>query len=311
MNLVIRYVQAVKNELPKHNRDDIARELQSTLLDELEALSEKGQLSEAQVAAFLEQRGHPVQVASQYWKRRSLVSEAAYPLYKQALVFFCSLYLALGVLLRFEDFQVTRNWESIGKLPNLFFDLLGTVGFAFVVLTLVFHYFGEEIAEQKWFWKFNPSKLPDVSSQAAYISRVQSITDLLLCLLGLSLLTFGSVTFRNLGLNVNWSPIATWLELLRYLLLADLGLNLWHLVQPYWTRAKLWVSAILKAGMVFCLGAMIVMPKVVEATGGIDTNALISLELSLRVTFAVFIAVVLWSFFDTVRRLWKVKLPVV
>jgi hypothetical protein len=310
MNLIVRYIQAVKNELPKENRDDIAKELQSTLEDELEALSEKeGQLSNAQVAAFLEQRGHPVQVASQYWKRRSLISETVYPLYTQTLVLFCSIYLALGVLLNFEDFLTIRDWSSVGKLPNLFFDLFSSVAFAFVVITLVFHFFGDEIATQKWVWHFNAQNLPDVDSQSAFIARTETISHVASNLFALALLTFGTVTFRNLNITVDWSPIAGWLEVLRYLLLADLGLNLLHLVQPYWTRAKLWANMLLSAGMVLCLTMMVTTPKITISSSTVFD--LTSLELSLRVTFGIFIAVILWSVFDTLRRVWRINLPTV
>jgi hypothetical protein len=311
MNLVTRYVQAVKNELPKHNREDIAKELQSTLEDELESLTEKAPLNATEVAAFLERRGHPVQVASQYWPRRSLVGEHVYPIYKQALVLICSAYFALSVLLNFEDFQVTRDWASVGKLPNLFFDLFSTMFLAALILTVVFHFFGDEIAQQKWLWKFNARNLPDVDSQAAYIPRTETISYILGTLLGLTLLTFGTVTFRNIELRADLSPIANWLEALRYLLLADLGLNLLHLAQPFWTRAKLWLRTALGVGMVLCLVIMLSIPSVVIISGGrvTDPSLTTSLNWTVKITIAVFIGITAWSTFETLRRVLRLRLP--
>ncbi len=310
MNLVARYIEAVKNELPVQNRDDIAKELQSSLEDELEALSEKeGQLSQAQVAAFLEQRGHPVQVASHYWKRRSLINEAVYPLYTQALILFCSIYLALGILLQFQEFLAVRDWSGFRKLPELLVDLFSSITFTVVGITLVFHFFGDEIAMQKWFWHFKAQKLPDVNSQSAYISRASTISHVASNLFALTFLTFGAVTFRNLNITVDWTPISGWLEVLRYLLIADLGLNLLHLMQPYWTRTKLWANILLSVGMVLCLTMIITTPKITMSSSTVFD--LPSLEFSLRATFGIFIGVLIWAVFDTLRRVWQLKLPVV
>jgi hypothetical protein len=311
MNLVVRYINAVKNELPANSREDIAKELQSTLEDELEALeSEKGQLSQTQIAAFLEQRGHPVQVASHYWTRRSLVSERVYPLYKQVLVIVVAVYLALGVFLNLESLQVVRDWSNLSKLPDLLLEITSSVAFAVLVLTLVFHFFGEEIASQNWFWKFSAQNLPDVGSQAAYISRPQTISHLLGNLFGLALLSFGAVTFRNLDIRADLTPIATTLEVLRYLLWLDLGLNLLHLAQPYWTRVKLVISIAQAVGAVLCLTSILFMPNAVAlSSGATDVNGLNSLDWTVKITAAVFAVVVAWSTLETLWRVWRLRLP--
>jgi hypothetical protein len=313
MNLVVRYIEAIKNELPAQNREDIAKELQSTIEDELEALEgEKGRLSNAQIAAFLEQRGHPVQVASHYWTRRSLVNEHVYPLYKQALVLVCSVYLALGVFLNTDSLQVVRDWENIGKLPNLILEITGSVAFAAFVLTLVFHFFGNEIAAQKWFWRFNAQNLPDVGSQAAYIPRPETISHVVGNLVGLALLSLGSVTFRNVDIRADVSPIATSLEVLRYLLWLDLGLNFLHLAQPYWTRVKLVISVAQGVGAILCLTSILLIPNAIAVSGEVsDVNWLNSLNWTVKITASVFALVVAWNTTAILWRVSRVRLPTV
>ena len=91
----------------------------------------------------------------------------------------CSVYLSLGVLLNVGDFYVLRDWVNPSKVLNVFFDLITSVVFAAGVLTAVFHFFGSEIAQQKWLWQFRVQNLPDAGSQAAYIHGDETIGSLL------------------------------------------------------------------------------------------------------------------------------------
>jgi hypothetical protein len=98
---------------------------------------------------------------------------------------------------------------------------------------------------------------------------------------------------------------------LRYLLWLDLGLNLLHLAQPYWTRVKLVISLAQAVGAVLCLATVLSVPEVAVLTGGqaVDSNFLNSLGWSVKITAAVFAAVVLWSTLETLRRVWRLRLP--
>lgn len=57
MNLIKRYIQAVKIELPSSQREDIRRELQSAIREELEALHEYAEAVWTRMLSNLEPRG--------------------------------------------------------------------------------------------------------------------------------------------------------------------------------------------------------------------------------------------------------------
>jgi hypothetical protein len=64
MELVQRYVAAVQRELPEPKREEIGRELQANIMDQLDALAEQnGALTQDDIASVLKQMGHPRTVA--------------------------------------------------------------------------------------------------------------------------------------------------------------------------------------------------------------------------------------------------------
>ena len=61
LNLLQKYIHAVKQELPLAQREDIGRELQANILDQLDAIQEQTgrEASQYDIAAVLEKHGHP------------------------------------------------------------------------------------------------------------------------------------------------------------------------------------------------------------------------------------------------------------
>lgn len=312
MNLIQRYIQAVKIELPSAQREDIGHELQSTIQDELEALAERSGRtpSEAEVGEHLKRLGHPVRVASTYWPRRSLVGEAAYPLYKQALILAFSVYVAVGVLLAVGELGQTQSWGLL-LFPKVLYDIAGTVLFGFFIITLVFHYFGDQIAAQPFFWRWSPERLPGLESLAAYLPRAQTATELLGNVFALSLLGVGSLGFRVGGFVMDFGPAGGALAALLVLTLLDFGLNLLNLVQPYWTRLKLTVRVLVGLGVVFCLVQLLLIPQLVSvtATPALSPAELASINLSLKATVGILLAILVWTEGQALRRLLPIQLP--
>jgi hypothetical protein len=310
MNLVQRYIQAVKIELPSSQREDIGRELQSTIQEELEALAERNGRtpSEAEVGEYLRRLGHPVQVASRYWPRRSLVSEAAYPLYKQALMVVLSVYVTVGVLMAFLDFEQTRSW-SLMLFPRVLYDLAAAVLFGFFAVTVVFHYFGDQMAAEPFFWRWNPRRLPDLSGLEAYLPRSQTMWDLLGNVFALSVLTVGSLSLNTSHFVLDFGAAGGVLAALRVLVLVDFGLNLLNLVQPYWTRSKLVAHTLVSLAFVFCLVQLLLLPQLVTSASAPNPAFLDSMNLSLKVTVGIVMIVVIWAVWQNQRRLLPLKLP--
>ena len=95
MDLLARYLQAVRFFLPRGSQDDIVRELEEELraqMDDRE--SQLGRtLTDAERSEILKRHGHPMLVAGRYRTHQRLIGPAFFPMY--ALV----LKLGLGVSL--------------------------------------------------------------------------------------------------------------------------------------------------------------------------------------------------------------------
>src|SRR5215469_347243 len=94
MDLIDRYLNAIKPFLPPDQRDDIIAELGANLHDEADereaALGRP--LSEAEIEAIIQAHGHPLAVAGRYQPSqggftfgRQLISPTLFPLYLRAL----------------------------------------------------------------------------------------------------------------------------------------------------------------------------------------------------------------------------------
>ncbi len=83
MELLDRYLQAVKKYLPKRQQDDIIKELSENLLSQIEDQeAELGRsLTEGELAALLRSHGQPLLVAIRYRPQRYLIGPAIFPFY--------------------------------------------------------------------------------------------------------------------------------------------------------------------------------------------------------------------------------------
>lgn len=87
MEVLDRYLRAVRHWLPVPEQDDIVRELSEDLrsqVEELEAASGRP-LGPAEVEALLRKRGHPMWVAEGYLPQRHLIGPALLPVYAKVV----------------------------------------------------------------------------------------------------------------------------------------------------------------------------------------------------------------------------------
>lgn len=95
MELVERYLLAVRTWLPEELREDVMKELRGDLEAELaeRAAAAARPLGAEEIEEVLRRRGHPLEVAGAYLPTRHLVGPALYPAYRLAVAG-----LVLGVL---------------------------------------------------------------------------------------------------------------------------------------------------------------------------------------------------------------------
>jgi len=100
MDLVERYLHAIKFWLPKSKHDDIIAEISEDLRSQIE--DEEAQLgralSEAEVGAILKRLGRPLVVAGRYSPQLYVIGPTLFPLYRFVLVTAIVCYCAPGLL---------------------------------------------------------------------------------------------------------------------------------------------------------------------------------------------------------------------
>ena len=123
MELIERYLQAVKFALPQEQRDDIIKELRDNILSQIEEKeAELGHpLSEDEQVELLKKLGSPMHLASRYRKQQHMIGATMFPIYWKVLK--ASLGLAFLVLVVASIATAPparlswRAWECCSAIP--------------------------------------------------------------------------------------------------------------------------------------------------------------------------------------------------
>ncbi|HET9401172.1 MAG TPA: hypothetical protein VFO34_09485 [Candidatus Acidoferrales bacterium] len=215
MQLVDRYLQAVRFWLPRGQQDDVIAELSEDICSEIEEKeSTLGRsLTAAELEALLKQRGRPMLVANRYFPRKSVIGPALYPAYIFTLKIVLFGYLVPWFLVRVGLYvfdPVYSNSHSIlAELARawgpFWISLFSAVG----ATTLVFAALEFLETKSKFLENWSPSKLQAVRDHRR-IPRVQSTVDLAanLVFIGWWLAYMGSNTiFDRGGVRITLSPV--------------------------------------------------------------------------------------------------------
>ena len=249
MQLLDRYLTAVKFWLPKKQRDDIAAELGANLQAEIDdRRAELGRpLNEDETAALLKQHGSPLVVASRYRQEnrtvtfgRQLIGPIVFPFYWIALKVTLVLLLVTGIIPMFLFETHGPPFAGLGyalvrivrfSLPAL---LLVTLVFALIDLCLrKFHLL------EKWGGDWDPRRLPPVDRQSKQVRRSSSIAGIIIqSIFIVWWWNHGSIpllVITNTGAQVHFAPILATLHLpiliIMFIYLAQSWINL---VEPNW-----------------------------------------------------------------------------
>jgi hypothetical protein len=247
MELIERYLQAVKFWLPKQQKDDIIAELSEDIHAQIEeqetALGHK--LSEAEVEAFLKRRGRPVVVANRYLPQQYLIGPLLFPVYRFVLKIVALCYLLPWLLVALW----LKTWMPSAEqsIPGPF---LVTVLFALGGVTVVFAILERVQEKSRFLENWNPGKLPPVRNPNL-IARSSSAVELAVNLLffvwwARYMYAPGFVLLSPLWLWFFWGFLV--------LSLANAALAAVNLMHPYWTgsRALLRLGTDCAGGALFC-----------------------------------------------------------
>lgn len=312
MELVKRYVAAVQRELPESKRQEIGRELNANIMDQLDALKEQqGQLSEEDVVAVLKQMGRPRTVAYQFVPPKALVAAEDMPLLKHFL------YMVLGVLFVLQVIGATTHWmgSSDGNLIRFMLQLaagfMADACFAFTAIVLSFaavngtgHKLGS-CPGKDW----SPKNLPKADLGWQHISLSDIFTDLATCIFLLVVIWYPlwmspaefaarSVSFTDTALlMLQWfSPV----------IVLSVLLSLWQLQQRIWNRNLLLSSILVNAAFTGFLVVLAFSGPLLQA-GPAELNSLFSVpQLEKGFTYGLLITAC-FPGYEVIRDLLRLK----
>jgi len=268
MELLNRYLHAVRFWLPKSQQEDIIADLGEDLRSQIEdRATELGRpLDQDDLAAILKQRGNPMLVAGRYLPQRSLIGPALFPIYQFILKLVILWILPPIFILVVGPATVLSGRDPSLALIQTVWTLLMAAVFAFGVITLVFAAFERYPHESMLKW--DPRRLPRVPPAKA-VTRSQPVPGYtaileLLAAIGASLLwievTWLRTSFDFDGVVITLAPIWRgffWPILLVTLSGVPIGLMGW--LRPWWMRARSFARLAVDGITLVLTGALINM----------------------------------------------------
>jgi hypothetical protein len=270
MELLEKYLQAVKFWLPSSQQNDIIAELRDDIRSEVEERENTlgRNLDEKELEALLKQRGRPLLVAEKYLPQRWLIGPVLFPAYwfVLRLALLCYLLPCIlvwsGILIFSSSYRAHHlGLAAINDLSFLFWN----VPFVFTVVTLIF--IGVDQAKDKtWLERdWSPSKLPAVRDTQRIPrsgSGIEIMANLIFGLWWLKILwTLTAFNMGGIGMTIPpawhkyfWIFLPIWVY--------STSLSAFNLARPYWTRQRRGMKAALNY---LTAGALFLVAKDVAA----------------------------------------------
>lgn len=187
LELVDRYLQAVRFWLPRAGQEDLIAELGEDLrsqIDEKEA--ELGRpLDKAEISEILKRCGAPMVVATRIAPPKYLIGPALYPIYTFVLkmVLFWILVPVFIFIIGPVNVASGGNWGT--AIASTLFDLWSGLLMAAGIITLVFAILERTSAHAAMVCKWDPLSLPPVRKPEQKASAVKAACELAFNLFGL------------------------------------------------------------------------------------------------------------------------------
>lgn len=183
MELIDRYLQAIRFWLPRNQRQDIIQELSEDLRSQIEE-KESGlgrPLLEGEIATIIKQRGNPILVASSFLPQQYLIGPMLFPIYAFVLKMVALFYLVPWILVWIALVILNPSYRAHHLGVGLLDDWVGfwkIVFFAFAAITAVFVVLERAQAKSKFLDNWDPRKLPTVVKRRKLSFRAQNFLEL-------------------------------------------------------------------------------------------------------------------------------------
>lgn len=319
MNLLDRYLKAVRNHLPEEQRDDIVRELSEDIrskIDEREA--ELGRsLKEPEMEAILKSYGHPLIVAGRYRQDggsfsfgKQLIGPTLFPFYTKVLTFNLGITTVILIFI-FTILSISSGQRGslLSSLPSVFFFQLLI---QFAIVTLIFIVVDRNLSKHPDRWDprspSHPANLvaPQTGDRVPRIESFSKLIGLAVMLVWLNflqpLMVLGP-TARFVKFAPIWHQLYLPVVLIGLVAMTQAGINL---VRPEWIRVRSFtrvgVGAAILALYVFLLKQG---PWVVATDAAGDLTHAATIDVINQVFFYSFVVCVILSAVQLLRDVYR------
>ncbi len=188
MELLDRYLLAVKKHLPWQRQDDIAAELRANLEAQLEDKeAELGRpLKKEEAEEWLKQIGPPIQVAARYQRQQYLIGPAIFPTYSFVLrlvLMWATVIFAIAnaVAIAANNLGGEGVLRAALRLPQIWLISAGVVTLIFAAIELIRAFFPETfhgvgLITEPMTASWTPLDLPPVGADAGGWAKPRSFT---------------------------------------------------------------------------------------------------------------------------------------
>jgi hypothetical protein len=176
MELIDRYLHAVRGFLPKRDQDDIVKELAEDIRSQIDDReTELGRpLTKIELEAFLKQMGHPMLLAARFQPQRYLVGPAMFPFYQRTLIIALGVALMANVVLAAALVVSGRPAHEIMDAMIRFPTTIAITVFGWV--TIVFAVGEWTLGHTKVLIAWEPRTLAPVRKNVPQVSRLQVLS---------------------------------------------------------------------------------------------------------------------------------------
>jgi len=255
MDLLDRYLQAVKWWLPAAQKEDIATELREDLQSQIDdrgsALGREP--NDSEIAEILKRCGRPILVAGRYLPQQCLIGPAVYPIYRAVLKTAAIIGVVSWTMSGIARIALFQHAASFGEMFSATMEALWQFGLvAFAAITAVFAAIDRTQTGAGGADAWSPGSLPRVRDPKR-IPRVGSVVEMALSVMFLTWWAdlAAGIPVWNLGRSgARWSAGPLWHEFHARLYWPFIGLgaialavSAVNLLRPYWTRVRLAIRA--------------------------------------------------------------------
>ncbi len=313
MELIDRYLQAVKSALPKRQQDDVVRELTDEVLSQVE--EKEGvlgrPLTEDEQAALLKQLGHPWLLASRFRKQRYLIDPSLFAVYWIVLRL---ILVVVFIAMTIAAVSLAATGQGLAAVLHIFFEYPMAAVKVFAWVTLVFVVLDIVQAKLNFFDKWNPRSLPRISKSHKSASTRDSIIGMVAAgVFGVWWLVALKHQFWLFGPAANFIQLGpifqTVFPLYVVMVIVDVIRHAVVLVRPGWDRGRflfrIFYRAMTLVILVFLLRAQDLLvpghaadPNLQSAMSGINRG----IHIGLVFTTAIVAAQFAWDFYTTLFR---------